>query len=178
MTISDMTHPGRRRVLGLAAGAAAALALGAPASAARLNLAQRANGLILQKQARLLTLMVGSRPIAQYRVGLGFAPEGHKLNSGDGRTPEGQYLIDRRNARSEFYLSLGINYPNAADLARARARQVDPGGDIFIHGEPVRPGNRFGSGQDWTAGCVAVANAEIEEIWAVVPNGTPISILA
>lgn len=170
----------RRGALTLIAGAAAAVALGAPGrvSAAQIDLSQRANYVVLAKSARRLTLISGGRPIAQYRVGLGFAPEGHKVQSGDGRTPEGRYFFNRRNPRSEFYLSLGINYPNAADVARARRLGVDPGGDIFIHGEPVRPGNRYGTGNDWTAGCVAVRNREIEEIWATVPDGTPITITA
>lgn len=168
----------RRRALATLGSAALVLAVPGIARAATLNLSQRANHLVLAKGARMLTLMAGSQPLAQYRVGLGFAPQGHKTSSGDGRTPEGRYMIDRRNARSEFYLSLGISYPDAADVARARKLGVRPGGDIFIHGEPIRAGNRAGSGRDWTAGCIAVTNAEIEEIWATVPNGTPITLLA
>jgi hypothetical protein len=104
-------------------------------------------------------------------------PDGHKERSGDGRTPEGVYWIDRRNPRSEYFLSLGVSYPNAADVARARAMGVDPGGDIFIHGEPIRGAWHRGK-NDWTAGCIAVSNAEIEEIWAMVPTGTQVTILA
>ena len=164
----------------LGGGALAGLALGllSPFGAAARASALRANHLILSKSARTLTLMSGRQPIARYNVGLGFAPKGHKTSSGDGRTPEGQYFIDRRNPRSDFYLSVGISYPNAADIAHARRLGVAPGGDIFIHGEPMRPGNRVGPGRDWTAGCIAVTNAEIEEIWATVPTGTPITILA
>ena len=107
---------------------------------------------------------------------LGFAPVGHKTRSGDGRTPEGRYVIDRRNARSDYYLSLGVSYPNPVDVARARAMGTDPGGNIFIHGGPRRAAER--RKQDWTAGCIAVTDAEIEEIWSLVPTGIPISILA
>jgi murein L,D-transpeptidase YafK len=109
-------------------------------------------------------------------VHLGFAPEGHKTRSGDGRTPEGRYVIDRRNARSDFHLSLGISYPNALDRARARSMGVDPGTNIFIHGGPRRAEDR--RKPDWTAGCIAVSDREIEEIWSMVPTGIPITILA
>ena len=165
----------RRRLIGLAAGIAVAGA--APGLAAPfVNLGTRAEQVLLNKGARRLYLIRGGQAFATYRVGLGFAPEGHKLRDGDGRTPEGQYWIDRRNPRSEFFLSVGISYPNAADVGRARAMGVDPGGDIFIHGEPVR--GRRPPGRDWTAGCIAVSNDEIEEIWTTVPNGVPITILA
>ena len=127
------------------------------------------------KKARTMHLLSGRRILRSYRIGLGFAPTGDKRQSGDGKTPEGNYFIDRRNPESEFHLSLGINYPNARDLAEARARGVDPGGDIFIHGRgnPVRrliP--------DWTWGCIAVTNDEIEEVYAMVRDGTPVSIYA
>ena len=107
-------------------------------------------------------------------MNLGFTPDGHKTRSGDGRTPEGRYWINRRNPRSEFYLSLGISYPNAQDIVRAKAMGVSPGGDIFIHGGPnARSTKRKG---DWTAGCIAVTDAEMEEIWSLVPTGVPITI--
>jgi murein L,D-transpeptidase YafK len=98
------------------------------------------------------------------------------MASGDGRTPEGRYYIDRRNPRSDFYLSLGVSYPNVVDIARARAMGVRPGGDIFIHGGPRRAADR--RKKDWTAGCIAVSDKEIEEIWSMVPTGIPITILA
>ncbi len=169
----------RRFALALATGAVAGAALGAliPRAAMARSFSSRANHVILSKSSRVLSLMAGTQTIAQYRVGLGFSPLGHKMSSGDGRTPEGQYFIDRRNARSDFYLSVGISYPNEVDIARARSLGVAPGGDIFIHGEPMRAGNRAGPGPDWTAGCIAVSNTEIEEIWATVPTGTPITIL-
>ena len=110
-------------------------------------------------------------------LGLGFAPEGHKQFEGDGRTPEGTYTIDRRNPESLFHLSIGISYPNAEDRAFAAAQSRSPGGDIFIHGGPRRgidPTNK----QDWTAGCIAVTDRQIEEIYAMVRDGTPIDIYA
>ena len=138
--------------------------------------APRANHIVVSKSNRVLALMTGDETLKRYKVHLGFAPEGHKQRSGDGRTPEGRYYIDRRNPRSDFYLSLGVSYPNAIDIARARAMGVRPGGDIFIHGGPRRPADR--RKQDWTAGCIAVTDAEIEEIWSMVPTGIPITILA
>ncbi len=128
---------------------------------------------IINKSDRMLFLMNDEQVLESYRVGLGFAPRGHKTVEGDGRTPEGEYRIDRRNPNSEFYLSIGISYPNAEDVAYARERGQSPGGDIFIHGRPWK--NRKG-GQDWTAGCISVSNRQIEQIYAMVQNGTPITI--
>jgi murein L,D-transpeptidase YafK len=166
----------RRSALALTAGF---FALGptAPARAAYVQtVAPRANHIVVSKTSRTMALMSGATTLKRYRVHLGFEPQGHKLRSGDGRTPEGRYYIDRRNARSEFYLSLGISYPNAADLARASAMGVRPGNNIFIHGGPRRPEDR--RKKDWTAGCIAVSDREMEEIWSMVPTGIPITILA
>jgi len=105
---------------------------------------------------------------------LGFAPTGHKEIEGDGKTPEGAYFIDRKNPNSSFYLSIGISYPNAADRAKARAMGESPGGDIFIHGTP----KRFRREPDWTWGCIAVKDREMEDIYAMVNVGTPIFLYA
>lgn len=129
---------------------------------------------IVEKDTRRMWLMHHDEVLEEYDVDLGFAPEGHKTTEGDGRTPEGNYVIDRRNPNSRFHLSIGISYPNASDVAQARARGVSPGGDIFIHGRP----NAFRAGdRDWTWGCIAVTNNEMEDIYAMVQNGTPITIL-
>ena len=165
----------RRSALALTAGF---FALGAaPARASYVpTRTVRANQIVVSKSSRVLALMNGTETIRRYKVHLGFQPQGHKLQSGDGRTPEGRYYIDRRNPRSDFFLSLGVSYPNAIDLARARSRGLRPGGDIFIHGGPKRAADRRKS--DWTAGCIAVSDAEMEEIWSMVPTGIPITILA
>ncbi|MBC7132254.1 MAG: L,D-transpeptidase family protein [Roseovarius sp.] len=131
--------------------------------------------LVVNKGAREMFLLHHGRVLKRYDVQLGFQPAGHKQFEGDGRTPEGDYIIDRRNPDSAYHLSLGISYPNEADIAFARAHGRSPGGDIFIHGEPgilgfLRP--------DWTAGCIAVANREIEDVYAMVRNGTPVTITA
>ncbi|WP_163847978.1 L,D-transpeptidase family protein [Pseudooceanicola aestuarii] len=125
------------------------------------------------KEDRKMYLLHGQEVLKSYDIGLGFAPAGHKQFEGDGKTPEGEYTVDRRNPNSEFHLSIGINYPNPDDRAFAQQAQKSPGGDIFIHGRPWK--YRKG-GRDWTAGCIAVSNREMEEIYSMVRDGTPISI--
>ena len=127
---------------------------------------------VVHKEERRLYLLHGNQVLTSYEFELGFAPEGHKEQEGDGRTPEGAYLIDRKNPNSSYHLSVGISYPNSSDRARAAAAGVSPGGDIFIHGTP----NPLRGTADWTAGCIAVTNAEIEQIYAMVKVGTPIFI--
>lgn len=130
---------------------------------------------VIVKSSRKLYLLSGDTTLKTYDIDLGFAPEGPKRFRGDGRTPEGSYIIDRRNPNSAYYLSIGISYPNAEDIAYARKMGKDPGGDIFIHGGPTRLKDMFR--RDWTAGCISVSNREIREIYAMVRNGTPIDIL-
>jgi len=128
---------------------------------------------IVYKELRKIYLMHHDKVLKSYEIELGFAPTGDKLIEGDGRTPEGEYLIDRRNPNSTFYLSIGISYPNAADIAQARTLGKPPGGDIFIHG-----GRRSIdlSQPDWTAGCISVSDRQMRDIYAMVKNGTPITI--
>ncbi len=132
--------------------------------------------IVIEKAARRLSLLSGGDTIRSYTVALGFAPVGHKQQEGDGRTPEGTYAVVGRNPDSAFHRSLRISYPGAADIAAATARGVSPGGEIFIHGAPnwwFFPGQPPG---DWTRGCIAVSSAEIEEIWRLVADGTPVEI--
>lgn len=128
---------------------------------------------VVFKGYRKMYLMNGDRVLKMYDIGLGFAPVGDKQVEGDGKTPEGLYYIDRRNPNSEYHLSIGINYPNERDIAEAEKLGKSPGGDIFIHGrgKPVDFLIR-----DWTFGCIAVTNDEIEEIYAMVRDGTPVAI--
>lgn len=178
---------GRRRLLAVFIGAGAALVAGpwGAAKAAPPPMAPRgeqADRLVVRKAARRLRLLRDGAVIAEYRVALGFAPAGHKRREGDGRTPEGVYRIAWRNPNSAFHLSLFIDYPNAADRAAAAARGEDPGGEIFLHGGSAEPSwigwfLRLFRGEDWTLGCIAVTNAEMEEIWALTPTGAPIEIL-
>lgn len=135
----------------------------------------RADFVLIEKADRRLTLWRDGTLLKTYSIALGFAPEGDKAREGDGRTPEGIYRIDRRNDRSMFHLSLGIDYPRPDQRAAAKAEGRDPGGDIFIHGQPNRfPLKRIPG--DWTAGCAAVSNAEMREIWSLVPIGTRVEI--
>ncbi|SLN24855.1 L,D-transpeptidase catalytic domain [Pseudoruegeria aquimaris] len=128
---------------------------------------------VVYKGRRKMYLLHHDQVLKAYDIDLGFAPEGHKQFEGDGRTPEGDYTIDRRNPNSKFHLSVGISYPNARDVEVARALGKSPGGDIFIHGQP----NAFKpKGRDWTWGCISVKNHEIEDIYAMVNDGTVISI--
>ena len=132
--------------------------------------------LIVDKSERLMVAYAGGQPVRVWRdLQFGDAPQGHKQFEGDERTPEGRYVIEGRNPGSAFHLSLKVSYPNAQDRAFARAYGRSPGGDIFLHGQP----NGLPYGRvpgDWTDGCIALANDEIEELWRIVPDGTVIEI--
>jgi murein L,D-transpeptidase YafK len=130
---------------------------------------------VVNKAARNMYLLHHDKVLEAYDIKLGFAPEGHKEIEGDGRTPEGVYWIDRRNPNSRFHLSLGISYPNEDDRAKAAAMGKSPGGDIFIHGQKVPFRKDTG---DWTWGCISVTNKEMEQIYAMVGDMTPIQINA
>lgn len=151
----------------------ALIACGGPSKFKKYN-GPEVTQVLVDKTARKMWLLHGTKALKEYDVELGFAPAGHKFQEGDGRTPEGLYRIDRRNPNSAFHLSIGINYPNAQDVAKARAAGVSPGGDIFIHGGPVLFADK--NKADWTAGCIAVTNKEMEDIYAMVKDGTPILI--
>lgn len=127
----------------------------------------------VHKADRKMYLLHYDKVLKDYPVALGFVPTGHKQFEGDGKTPEGTYFISHRNPESQYHLSLGISYPNDADRAFAAAVEKPPGGDIFIHGGPTREPNRV----DWTAGCIAVTDRQIEVIYSMVKPGTPIHIL-
>jgi murein L,D-transpeptidase YafK len=134
---------------------------------------------LVRKSERRLYLLSGEQKVRSYRISLGDNPVGHKLYEGDKRTPEGDYILDWRNANSDFYKSIHISYPNARDRELAEAWGLDPGGSIMIHGLPNEAGDlAFAyAGLDWTEGCIAVTNEEMDEIWSLVDNGTPIRIL-
>jgi len=134
--------------------------------------------IVVEKEKRLMTVYNGKRALKTYRIALGGNPVGHKQHEGDSRTPEGRYTIDAKNPRSSFHLSLKISYPNRADTQKARRKGLSPGGAIMIHGTPqgLSTLNTMGFYNDWTAGCIAITNAEIEELFAAVRVGTPILI--
>lgn len=138
----------------------------------------RADAIVIHKAQHTMSLFSGGHVLRTYAVSLGRGGLGAKTREGDNLTPEGHYRIEGRNPRSAYHLSLRISYPDASDAAGAAARGEKPGGDIMIHG--IRNGlgwiGTFHRWADWTAGCIAVTDAEIKEIWRVVPDGTPVQI--
>ncbi|MDA5093175.1 L,D-transpeptidase family protein [Aliiroseovarius sp. KMU-50] len=132
--------------------------------------------IVVEKSARKMTVFREGRPLKIYKIALGFAPEGDKKVEGDGKTPEGVFKITHRNPNSAYHLSLGIDYPQQEDITRAKAAGISPGGDIFIHGQPNGFGRFATIPSDWTAGCIAVSDTEIEELWSITPDGTEVEI--
>lgn len=137
-----------------------------------------ADSIVVDKRERQLTLFYRGVPVRSYFVALGARPVGDKERAGDQRTPEGLFHVSAHNPASKFHRALRISYPSAAHVARAQALGVDPGGDIMIHGLPLefKDAGRDHVKNDWTNGCVALTNEEIEEIWRAVPDGTPVHI--
>ena len=138
----------------------------------------QADKIVIMKSARTMTLLSGPKVLKTYRVALGSVPVGPKRVEGDHKTPEGDYRIDAKNSHSQFHLSLHISYPSAVDQQRARSQGLRPGGAVMIHGL-ARPFAYLGPlhrQTDWTDGCVAVTNSEIDEIWKLVPVGTKVEI--
>ena len=133
----------------------------------------------VDKSARSLQLLSDNTVIKSYHIALGGNPVGHKQQQGDKRTPTGPYILDYKNEKSKFYRSIHVSYPNAADKARAKSRGVSPGGDIMIHGQKNGFGHLAAINQqrDWTDGCIAVTDNEMDEIMAAVEIGTPIEIV-
>lgn len=139
-------------------------------------LTEQIDHILIEKSARHLTVFRDGKAVRTYEIALGFSPDGDKVRQGDGKTPEGTFTINRRNPQSSYHLSLGIDYPQADDRNRAAADGVDPGGDIFIHGQPNGLGKLATISSDWTAGCIAVSDFEIEELWRVARTGTTVEI--
>ena len=137
-----------------------------------------ADWILVEKKARRLTLFRDSKPLKSYDIALGQQPEGPKRFQGDNKTPEGRYRIASRKQNSDFHRALRISYPSPDDDAFAAQQNRSAGGDIMIHGLPNGMGSmgRLHLLRDWTAGCIAVTNIEIEELWRAVPDGTPIEI--
>lgn len=151
----------------------AGLALTACSSKFRTYNGPAVTSIQVHKADRKMYLLHNDKVLETYKVGLGGVPVGHKQYEGDGKTPEGAYYISHRNPQSTFHLSLGISYPNTEDRANAAAMGKPPGGDIFIHGGPPYKTTK----RDWTAGCIAVSDKQIEQVYAMVKPGTPIFIM-
>ena len=134
--------------------------------------------IVVEKSARKLSIFKNGSELKSYRIALGRNPVGAKQEEGDGKTPEGIYSIDGRNQTSSFHLALHVSYPSEEDDARAAARGVPAGCDIMIHGIQNGLGwiGAFHRRRDWTAGCIALTDEEIEELWRVTPNGTTVEI--
>ncbi|TWI34445.1 L,D-transpeptidase family protein [Paracoccus sulfuroxidans] len=132
--------------------------------------------ILIEKQARRMTVFQQEGPAKIYKIALGFSPDGNKSRQGDGRTPEGVFRVDRLNPQSRFHLSLGIDYPQPQHRRAARAGGFDPGGDIMIHGQPNTIPDGFRVKGDWTEGCIAIDDDEIEEIFALTRIGTEVEI--
>ncbi|MGD9078667.1 MAG: L,D-transpeptidase family protein [Desulfobacterales bacterium] len=139
---------------------------------------QTADMVVVEKSKSRLYLMREGETLASFRVAFGSNPKGHKQEQGDGRTPEGRYILDYKNSGSAYYKSIHISYPNAKDRKEARKRGVDPGGDIMIHGQKNGYGRlsilvqRF----NWTNGCIALSDRDMDAVWNAVEPGTPIEI--
>lgn len=142
---------------------------------------QTAAKIIVYKTSHVMELIdKNDHLLKRYKIALGAQPKGHKTQEGDEKTPEGLYQISGRNPNSRYHLSLRISYPNRLDVSQAEKRGVSPGGDIMIHGLPNGTGwlgAKHLLHDTWTDGCIAVTNEEIEEIWNMVPDKTPIEIL-
>jgi murein L,D-transpeptidase YafK len=133
---------------------------------------------VVYKRERKLVLLSEGKEIRSYKVALGSAPVGPKTRQGDHKTPEGTYLLDSRNSESQFYKSLHVSYPNSKDVTAAKKLGVSPGGDIMVHGLPKKYAwlGKSHTLHDWTDGCIAVTDEEMDEIWKMVRLGTPIDI--
>lgn len=138
-----------------------------------------ADHVVVRKAERKLLLMKGERVLRSFDVALGLSPKGPKLREGDFRTPEGDYTLSGRNSGSDFFLAIHVSYPGPADLRRAAAEGVAPGGQIMIHGLPNSPSRplEYYRKRDWTNGCIAVSNADMVDIWLMTADNTPIHIL-
>lgn len=138
-----------------------------------------ADRVIVEKSKRKLHLVRDGETFRTFDIALGVAPNGDKEQEGDQKTPEGTYALDVRNSDSDFFLSIHISYPNSADRRVARAKGLDPGGQIMIHGQPNEPTYSAGyyAREDWTNGCIAVSNSDMIDIWLMTPNSVAIEIL-
>ncbi len=154
------------------------LLVGSKAQQRPISTIAKADHVLVLKHQHILQLWHNGQVIKEYKVALGGNPVGPKTQQGDHKTPEGIYVLDSRNPRSQFYKSLHISYPTPAQRSAARKRGVSPGGDVFVHGLPTRFRSVGAAHRlyDWTDGCIAVTDDEMDEIWLAVADGTPIEI--
>ncbi len=178
-SVEEMPLPMRVMKIAVLSLAGSALLFGACcANGAAPESAKQADRIVIEKSKRTMTLMSGSTVLKTYKVALGGQPVGAKQRIGDHKTPEGLYVVDQKKANSIFHRALHISYPSARDKENARKLGVSPGGDVEIHGLGAKYGwvGAAHRQMDWTDGCIAVTNEEIDEIWPLVAVGTPVEI--
>jgi murein L,D-transpeptidase YafK len=139
----------------------------------------RADAILIVKHERKLYLLRDNYPLRSYRIALGLSPTGAKEHQWDFRTPEGSYIIDFRQEHSHYYKALHVSYPSPPDLKRSSALHLPAGGSIFIHGEPNRPSKPvdYYKTKDWTNGCIALSNEDLQEVWELTAGRTPVEIV-
>jgi len=139
----------------------------------------RADSILIVKHERKLYLLRDNNPVRSYRIALGLSPTGAKEHEWDFRTPEGSYYIDFRQEHSHYFKALHISYPGPADLKRSSALHLPTGGDIFIHGEPNRPNkpDSYYKTRDWTNGCIALSNEDLQDLWNMTADRMPVEIV-
>ena len=170
--------PARFALWALTLAAAAATTFFAPAAVRADNPLPVADKVVVEKSQRRLRLLRDGVVLREFPISLGFEPVGDKIREGDNRTPEGRYLLDRRNVDSDYFLSIRISYPSPRDIRESRLRGDPPGGQIMIHGQPNEPkySPAYYESEDWTNGCIAVSNAAMIDIWLMTAPNTPIEI--
>lgn len=139
----------------------------------------KADSVLVRKSEKTLYLLKDGKPMKRYHVVFGPRAKGPKLQEGDERTPEGSYTLDRKNPNSRFYKSIRVSYPNEADIARAQKYNVEPGGNIMIHGTKNTWNTKTAArakNYNWTDGCIALSNSDMDELWEAIEVGTPITI--
>lgn len=154
------------------------VALAAAGSTAYASDFPQAEKVVVEKGKRKLHLLRDGKPFRSFNIALGMAPQGDKEFEGDQKTPEGVYTLDARNPDSDFFLSIRISYPSLRDRAEARAKGLDPGGQIMVHGQPNEPtySEAYYASEDWTNGCIALSNSDMIDMWLMTPDGIPIEI--
>jgi murein L,D-transpeptidase YafK len=141
--------------------------------------AQRADTILIVKHERKLYLLRDNSPLRSYRIALGLSPTGAKEREWDFRTPEGSYIVDFRQEHSHYFKALHISYPSPADLKRSSAQHLSAGRDIFIHGEPNQPTkpDSYYKTRDWTNGCVALSDEDLQDVWNLTAGRTRVEIV-
>jgi murein L,D-transpeptidase YafK len=167
----------RSRLLGI--GVVLSLAFYGQGAAGSTPRAPPADTILIVKHERKLYLLRDNHPLRSYRIALGLSPTGAKERKWDFRTPEGSYIIDFRLVHSHYFKALHISYPSSADLKRSSALHLSAGGDIYIHGEPNRPSkpDSYYKTRDWTNGCIALSDEDLQELWDLTSGQTPVEIV-